>query len=153
MRYLSLGEIVDLHQALLNQTGNAAGIRDVAMLESALAQPRATFGGADFVSEAWVFDLVPGITHVSFFGPLLGFEEICSYLVTALKALIAHCLHLEVHISTKQPLPETVEARPAYDDSTDRRAAVRERRSGKTEAGSGRSYRKTCSRGTKRTTR
>jgi death-on-curing protein len=47
MRYLSLGEIVDLHQALLNQTGGAAGIRDVGMLESALAQARATFGGAD----------------------------------------------------------------------------------------------------------
>jgi death-on-curing protein len=47
MRYLSLGEIVDLHQALLEQTGGATGIRDLAMLESALAQPRATFGGAD----------------------------------------------------------------------------------------------------------
>jgi death on curing protein len=47
MRYLSLGEVVDLHQALLNQTGGATGIRDLAMLESALAQPRAMFGGAD----------------------------------------------------------------------------------------------------------
>ena len=47
MRYLSLGEIVDLHQALLEQTGGATGIRDLAMLESALAQPRATFGGTD----------------------------------------------------------------------------------------------------------
>ena len=47
MRYLSLGEIVDLHQALLEQTGGATGIRDLGMLESALAQPRATFGGAD----------------------------------------------------------------------------------------------------------
>jgi death on curing protein len=46
MRYLSLGEIVDLHQALLDQTGGAAGIRDLAGLESALAQPRATFDGA-----------------------------------------------------------------------------------------------------------
>jgi death on curing protein len=47
MRYLSLGEVVDLHQALLQQTGGAAGIRDLGMLESALAQPRATFGGVD----------------------------------------------------------------------------------------------------------
>jgi len=47
MRYLSLGEIVDLHQALLQQTGGAAGIRDLGMLESALAQPRATFGDID----------------------------------------------------------------------------------------------------------
>ena len=47
MRYLSLGEVVDLHQALLEQTGGATGIRDLGMLESALAQPRATFGGTD----------------------------------------------------------------------------------------------------------
>jgi death-on-curing protein len=47
MRYLSLGEVVDLHQALLDQTGGAHGIRHLGGLESALAQPRATFGGAD----------------------------------------------------------------------------------------------------------
>jgi death-on-curing protein len=47
MRYLSLGEIVALHQAVLNQTGGATGIRDLGALESALAQPRATFGGED----------------------------------------------------------------------------------------------------------
>lgn len=47
MRYLSLGEILELHDALLGQSGGATGIRDLAMLESALAQPRATFGGAD----------------------------------------------------------------------------------------------------------
>lgn len=47
MRYLSLGEIVDLHHALLEQTGGATGIRDLGSLESALAQPRARFGGVD----------------------------------------------------------------------------------------------------------
>ncbi len=47
MRYVSLGEIVHLHQALLDETGGATGIRDIGMLESALAQPRATFGGDD----------------------------------------------------------------------------------------------------------
>jgi death-on-curing protein len=47
MRYLSLGEVVDLYQALIEQTGGATGIRDLGSLESALAQPRATFGGTD----------------------------------------------------------------------------------------------------------
>ncbi len=47
MRHLSLGEVVALHQALLDQTGGAAGIRDLGGLESALAQPRATFDGRD----------------------------------------------------------------------------------------------------------
>ena len=47
MRYLTLGEVVELHQRLLTQTGGASGIRDLGLLESALAQPKATFGGAD----------------------------------------------------------------------------------------------------------
>ena len=47
MRYLSLGEVVYLHRALLDQSGGATGIRDLGRLESALAQPRATFDGLD----------------------------------------------------------------------------------------------------------
>ncbi|NOT24669.1 MAG: type II toxin-antitoxin system death-on-curing family toxin [Acidobacteria bacterium] len=47
MRYLTLGEVVDLHDRVLEQSGGAAGIRDLGLLESALAQPKATFDGND----------------------------------------------------------------------------------------------------------
>lgn len=47
MRYLTLGEVVALHRAILAATGGADGIRDLGGLESALAQPKATFDGAD----------------------------------------------------------------------------------------------------------
>ena len=47
MRYLTLGEVVELHQRLLAQTGGASGIHELGLLESALAQPKATFDGAD----------------------------------------------------------------------------------------------------------
>ena len=47
MRYLALGEVVDLHRRLLEATGGAPGIRDFGQLESAIAQPKATFGGVD----------------------------------------------------------------------------------------------------------
>jgi death-on-curing protein len=47
MRYLTLGEVVYLHGHLLEATGGAAGIRDLGALDSALAEPRATFGGTD----------------------------------------------------------------------------------------------------------
>jgi death-on-curing protein len=47
MRYLTLGEVVALHRAILGDSGGASGIRDLGALESALAQPRASFGGAD----------------------------------------------------------------------------------------------------------
>jgi len=35
MRYLSLGEIVEQHQALLDGSGGATGLRDLGVLESA----------------------------------------------------------------------------------------------------------------------
>ncbi len=47
MRYLALAEVVELHRRLLEATGGAPGIRDLGALESAIAQPKATFGGAD----------------------------------------------------------------------------------------------------------
>lgn len=47
MRYLTLGEVVALHRAIIESTGGASGVRDLGALESALAQPRATFGGSD----------------------------------------------------------------------------------------------------------
>jgi death-on-curing protein len=46
-RYLTLGEVVELHRLVLQATGGAPGIRDLAALESTVAQPKATFGGTD----------------------------------------------------------------------------------------------------------
>jgi death on curing protein len=50
MRYLTFGEVLALHRAVLESSGGARGIRDLGALESALAQPRATFGGTDLHS-------------------------------------------------------------------------------------------------------
>jgi death-on-curing protein len=47
MRYLTLGEVVELHRLVLAAAGGASGIRDLGALESAVAQPRASFGGDD----------------------------------------------------------------------------------------------------------
>lgn len=47
MRYLRIKEVFELHRRIIEQSGGSGGIRDLAMLESALAQPRMTFGGAD----------------------------------------------------------------------------------------------------------
>ena len=47
MRYVTLGELVALQQRIIAATGGAAGIRDLGGLESAVAQPRASFGGED----------------------------------------------------------------------------------------------------------
>jgi len=50
MRYLTLSEVVDLHRALIAESGGATGVRDLGLLASALSQPRATFGGDDLHS-------------------------------------------------------------------------------------------------------
>jgi hypothetical protein len=42
-----LAEVVELHRRLLQATGGAPGIRDLGALESAVLQPKATFGSAD----------------------------------------------------------------------------------------------------------
>jgi death-on-curing protein len=47
MRYVTLAEVVELHRRLLQATGGAPGIRDFGALESAVAQPKAAFGGTD----------------------------------------------------------------------------------------------------------
>lgn len=47
MRYLTLSEIITLHQQLIQQAGGSLGIRDAGGLESAIAQPRMTFDGEE----------------------------------------------------------------------------------------------------------
>lgn len=47
MRYLILREVIDLHHQIIDRSGGTNGIRDLGALESAIAQPRMTFGGVD----------------------------------------------------------------------------------------------------------
>jgi death-on-curing protein len=47
MRYLSLADVVELHRLVVEASGGSHGIRDLGALESAIAQPRMTFGGED----------------------------------------------------------------------------------------------------------
>jgi death-on-curing protein len=47
IRYLTLIEVLNLHRQIIEQSGGALGVRDLGALESALAQPRMTFGGED----------------------------------------------------------------------------------------------------------
>lgn len=51
MRYLSLVEILELHEAIIAGTGGARGVRDIGALESAVNQPRVTFDRADLYPE------------------------------------------------------------------------------------------------------
>jgi death-on-curing protein len=64
MRYLTLNEVLFLYRRVIRESGGKAGIRDLGLLESALAQPRQTFGGTE---------LYPSITEKA---ATLGFSLI-----------------------------------------------------------------------------
>lgn len=47
MRSLTLGEVIDLHQRVIEETGGAVGVRDLSALKAAVSLPRVTFDGRD----------------------------------------------------------------------------------------------------------
>jgi death-on-curing protein len=47
MNYLTVEQVLFLHARLIEETGGSHGVRDVALLESAVARPQATFDGVD----------------------------------------------------------------------------------------------------------
>jgi len=47
VRYFTLEEMLYLHDRVIKRTGGRAGIRSLALLESAIYRPASTFGGED----------------------------------------------------------------------------------------------------------
>ncbi len=47
MQYLTLNQVLEIHENILAQTGGSTGIRDIGGLESAIALPRMTFNGEE----------------------------------------------------------------------------------------------------------
>lgn len=46
--FLTLDDVLELHEEMINTIGGAHGVKDLNLLDSALAQPQMTFGGEDF---------------------------------------------------------------------------------------------------------
>lgn len=44
MRYLTISEVLELYRQVMETSGGTVGILNMASVESALAQPHATFG-------------------------------------------------------------------------------------------------------------
>jgi death-on-curing protein len=45
IRFLTLDEVIEIHQEMIDRYGGSAGVRDQGLLESAVASPQAGFGG------------------------------------------------------------------------------------------------------------
>jgi death-on-curing protein len=50
MIYLTVEEVIDLQEGIILVSGGSPGIRDQGLIESAVAQPKAAFGGQEFYS-------------------------------------------------------------------------------------------------------
>ncbi|MEH1998697.1 MAG: type II toxin-antitoxin system death-on-curing family toxin [Nostoc sp.] len=44
-KFLTISQVLDIHQRQIQRFGGTLGVRDEGLLDSALAQPQATFGG------------------------------------------------------------------------------------------------------------
>ena len=70
VRYLSLKQVLTVHQRLLATSGGADGIRDLGRLEAALAQPKACFDDQELYptlvgkSSALAYSLIQGHAFV-----------------------------------------------------------------------------------------
>lgn len=54
LRYLTVEQVLFIHMRLIAETGGSPGLRDLALLESAVARPQATFGGEDLYPDLFV---------------------------------------------------------------------------------------------------
>ena len=54
MKYLSLDEVIAIHDDMIEEYGGSHGIRDLGLIQSAISRPQASFGGQD---------LYPSIFH------------------------------------------------------------------------------------------
>lgn len=53
MNYLSAEQVLFVHARVISETGGSHGVRDLAMLESELGRPRATFEGLELYPDVF----------------------------------------------------------------------------------------------------
>ncbi|MBU2632311.1 type II toxin-antitoxin system death-on-curing family toxin [Patescibacteria group bacterium] len=54
MKYLTAGDVLLLHNIAIDEFGGSHGLRDLGLLESAVARPRMTFEGADLYPDIFL---------------------------------------------------------------------------------------------------
>ena len=59
--YLTLDVILAIHDSMIEEYGGSFGIRDLGLIQSALARPQASFGGEDLYPD--IFDKASALFH------------------------------------------------------------------------------------------
>jgi death-on-curing protein len=61
MKYLTAEHVLFLHARLITETGGSHGVRDIGMLQSAVARPQTTFEGQDLYPD--IFSKTAALMH------------------------------------------------------------------------------------------
>lgn len=61
MKYLTPQQVLAIHDQLVKRFGGSLGLRDLGLLESAIARPRVSFDGEDLYST--IFDKAAALLH------------------------------------------------------------------------------------------
>ncbi len=54
MKYLTAEQVLFIHARLIDETGGSHGVRDLGLLESAVARPQATFDGKELLRDLFL---------------------------------------------------------------------------------------------------
>jgi death-on-curing protein len=80
-KFLSLDEVLELHADQISSFGGTPGVRDEGLLESALAQPQATFGG-DFLHPTISEQAATYLYHIAMNHPFIDGNKRTAFAVT-----------------------------------------------------------------------
>lgn len=61
IKYISLDEVIAIHDNMVSLYGGSHGIRDLGLVESAISRPKATFGGQDLYPD--IFTKAAALFH------------------------------------------------------------------------------------------
>ncbi len=61
MKYLNINRALAIHNEVIEQIGGSKGVRDIGLLDSAVARPQATFSGKDLYPD--VFSKASALGH------------------------------------------------------------------------------------------
>jgi death-on-curing protein len=109
--YLSVEQVLFLHDRLIEETGGQHGVRDLGGLESALARPQAAFGGTEFYPDLFAKTavLMDGLTRNHAFvdgnkrisiSTAAMFLQANGYRLTATNSELEE---LAIHVTTMKP--------------------------------------------------
>lgn len=59
--YITLDEVLAIHDSMIDKYGGSHGIRDLGLIQSAIARPQSSFGGEDLYKN--IFDKVSTLFH------------------------------------------------------------------------------------------